>query len=91
MQIVIDSAGAGGRVGVVARTLHMTIDIRGALGMPKRVLRSMFIDESGRHATAEQAREHLLDLLQEGKKRLPLGEPRDGFSYETGCPGHEEG
>lgn len=24
----------------------------------------------------------------QGKKVLPFGDPCDGFSYETGCPGH---
>ena len=40
--------------------------------------------------TYEEVREWLLDRLQEGKRRLPVGEPCEGFSYETGCPGHEE-
>lgn len=25
----------------------------------------------------------------EGKKVIPIGPPCDGFSYQTGCPGHK--
>jgi hypothetical protein len=75
----------------VGRILHVTIDVRGAIGMPARALRGMLRRLDGSLATASETREWLLDHLQEGRKRLPIGEPCDGFSYETGCPGHEEG
>lgn len=74
----------------VCRTVHMCLDIRGALRWPKTRLRGLLTDEDGRPATADQAREWLLDRLGEGKRVLPLGEACEGFSYETGCPGHEE-
>jgi hypothetical protein len=38
--------------------------------------------------TAPQAKNLLKGYLAEGKKVLPFGEPCEGFSYETGCPGH---
>ncbi len=37
-----------------------------------------------------EAKDFFLDRIAEGKKVIPIGEKCDGFSYETGCPGHEE-
>jgi len=73
----------------VHRTIHCCLDIRGALRWPLRRLRGMFrID--GRACSGAQAREILLDHLSQGRRVLPMGEPCEGFSYETGCPGHQE-
>ncbi len=74
----------------MSRVLHMTIDIRGALDMPRGATRRMLRRSDGSIPTYEEVRVWLLDRLQEGKRRLPVGEPCEGFSYETGCPGHEE-
>ena len=70
------------------RIVHMCLDIRGALGWPKSKLRGLLVHDTGKKATADEAREFLLDCVAEGKRVLPMGEC-DGFSYETGCPGHE--
>jgi hypothetical protein len=70
--------------------LHCCIDIRGMLKWSKPKLRGAFRDASGRPLTADEVREHLFDCLAEGKKVLPLGEECEGFSYQTGCPGHRE-
>lgn len=69
-------------------TMHVHWDIRGLLQWPKRKLRGFLVDERGRKASADEVREWLLDRLAEGKKILPVGEPCEGFSFETGCPGH---
>jgi hypothetical protein len=67
----------------------MCLDIRGALRWPKRRLRGLVRDtETGRYASADEAREWLMDRLVEGKRVLPMCEC-EGFSYETGCPGHD--
>jgi hypothetical protein len=49
----------------------------------------MFKDDKGGFLDADAAREALLDNLEAGHKYLPVGPACDGFSYETGCPGHD--
>lgn len=71
------------------RIHHMCIDVRGVLGCNKNMLKKLFVDnETGKFLTADEAREHLMDCLSEGKEVIPFGEPCEGFSYKTGCPGH---
>jgi len=78
-----------GSASFVSRIIHMALDIRGALRWPARKLAGIFRTEDGeRYATADEAREFLMDCLSEGKRVLPIG-ACDGFSYEKGCPGHE--
>lgn len=72
----------------VTRTFHMCLDIRGALNQPVSKLKYLFKDNDGKSVSGEIAREHLYGLLASGKKVLPIGDPCEGFSYETGCPGH---
>jgi len=69
--------------------IHVSLDVRAAIGWPKRLLRGMFKDAQGRVLSADETRERLLDHLQEGHRFLPLANC-PGFSYQTGCPGHEE-
>jgi len=71
------------------RILHASLDVRDALEST-RSLRGMFCRADGQPMTNEEVREKLLDCLQAGQRRLPVGKPCEGFSYETGCPGHEE-
>lgn len=68
----------------MSRVLHMVLDVRGAIHVP-RCFPGLI---PGRRVA--DRREWLLDRLAEGKRFLPLGDGCDGFSYETGCPGHEE-
>lgn len=69
-------------------TVHMCIDIRGILNWPKKNLKGLFIRSDGKSCTSQEARDYLMDRLSEGKKVIPFGAPCEGFSYETGCPGH---
>lgn len=70
-------------------TVHMCLDIRGALRWGKSQLKGMFTDDTGRALSADEAREHLYDCLAKGWRVIPLTpQPCEGFSYETGCPGH---
>jgi hypothetical protein len=41
--------------------------------------------------TVSDVKDYFLNALAEGKKVIPIGEPCEGFSYITGCPGHDEG
>jgi len=72
----------------VTCTYHMCVDIRGAIKWHNSRLKSLFCDSEGKPVSAEAAREHLFDQLQMGRKVIPFGKPCDGFSYESGCPGH---
>lgn len=71
------------------KRVHMVVDIRGVLRWPNRKLAGMFVHEDGRSLSGPDAREFLLDQLELGHRVLPMGEPCEGFSYQTGCPGHE--
>lgn len=68
-------------------TIHTSLSVRGALTGPKRHLRWMFRDTTGRRLTPDEAREYLLDQLAQGRELLPFGECA-GFDFKTGCPGH---
>jgi len=72
----------------VKRITHLSLDIRGALRWDASLLRRTFLLEDGTHMTADQAREALRAELEQGRLMLPIGVPCEGFSYETGCPGH---
>lgn len=49
-----------------------------------------FSDEQGRTLSWDEAQSYLFDCLAKGWKVIPLtSNPCEGFSYQTGCPGHE--
>jgi hypothetical protein len=66
----------------------MCVDIRGVLRWSNKKLAGMFTHDDGRRCSGPDAREFLLDQLALGRRVLPMGGPCEGFSYETGCPGH---
>lgn len=70
----------------MSRYFHLCLDIRGAL--TNRDGWKAVGSSDGRRITKAEAREWLMDRLAEGKRVLPMG-PCEGFSYQTGCPGHE--
>ncbi len=43
----------------------------------------------GRQATYEEAVRGMVEELAQGHRVIPFGPPCEGFSYVTGCPGHE--
>ena len=46
--------------------------------------------DDGSKMTGEQLKAAFIEELSKGHKVIPLGKPCEGFSYVTGCPGHEE-
>lgn len=40
--------------------------------------------------TIDALKEQFRIMEFEGKRVIPIGDPCEGFSYLTGCPGHEE-
>ena len=71
------------------RTVHLCVDIAGALRWRDRKLAGMFRNDDGSEMLGREVRATLNRCLDEGKRVLPFGEPFEGFSYLTGCPGHE--
>lgn len=72
----------------MSKTFHLSLDVRGLLGWPDAELRRLICGDDCKPASGFEARSWLLDHLRGGRRVLPIGEPCDGFSYETGCPGH---
>lgn len=70
------------------RTIHMSVSIEGVLRWPDKDLRNMFTDDAGNRQPANLVRDFLKLELAKGRRVLPMGEPCEGWSYETGCPGH---
>lgn len=74
----------------MSRTLHVCLSVRGALRWSRRHLSRLFRTEDGRrYLTAHKAHEALCDELAKGREVIPIGDACEGFSYLTGCPGHE--
>lgn len=69
------------------RTIHMCLDVRGALKLPKRTMAAMCSHDDGRRMTADEAFNALCDALAEGKEKLPIGECNN-FDFKKGCRGH---
>ena len=57
-----------------SRTFHIHLSVRGALrDFSKRQLKGMFLFEGARECTADEAKDHLLEALAQGKEVLPFG------------------
>jgi len=75
----------------VGTTYHRGVDIRGAirrLGRSRAKWAVGITDGEGNTKTREAAIDALMDELASGRRVLPVGKPCEGWSYETGCPGH---
>lgn len=82
------TATAAAEQGTNCTSYHLSVDIRGLLSKKDRELKGWMYDDAGKLLSPRQARESLLDELAKGRKVLPTG-PCEGFSFETGCPGHK--
>lgn len=72
------------------RTIHMRLDVRGALQWDKRQKKRMapaFTVDGRTLKTADEVTDFLMDCLQEGRAFLPMGEC-EGFWERQQCPGH---
>jgi hypothetical protein len=74
----------------MSRVLHVCLDVKGALRWSTSQLRGMLSRPDGSRATTDEVREYLLEQLAQGRRVLPMADDCEGFSYETGCPGHED-
>jgi len=80
----------------VSRRIHCCLSVEGWLSRAARSTKAErkrmaygMIDDAGRPLGFEQAYEAMLQELAQGHRMLPVGKACEGFSYETGCPGHE--
>ena len=71
------------------RRIHMCQSVPGALrNWNKAQWEGVARDNK---TTAVRIKEKFRIMEFEGVKVIPFGEPCEGFSYDTGCPGHEMG
>lgn len=69
--------------------IHMCLSLEGALmNFKAKHWKNCVTDDDGRTMTPEQVKREFIKLLGEGKRVIPYGKPCEGFSYQTGCPGH---
>lgn len=71
----------------MSRHIHLCLDIRGAIqGTGWKC-----VSRGGKALKKAEAIEYLMDRLGDGKRVLPMGAPCEGFDFQKGCPGHEDG
>lgn len=70
------------------RAIHISLCVEGAMRWPERKLEGLFKTDDGYALSGRACKEHLQKLFKEGVRKLPIGEPCDGFDPVTGCPGH---
>jgi hypothetical protein len=66
---------------------HVSLDIAGALKWKKN-LRGLICEDNGAEWTDKMVRNYFKECLAKGWKLLPFGKECEGYSHETGCPGH---
>lgn len=71
------------------KTHHLSLSVTGCLRQtPDNNKLSWVNDDNGHPLTNKQLRAELKKADFEGKKLLLMSDKCDGFSFETGCPGH---
>lgn len=74
----------------IRKTIHMCIDVRGALRNFKEKEWRGCCTKDGRTLHPKEVKEYFFDCLAKGWKVVPFNEPCEGFDYSGGgCPGHE--
>ena len=72
----------------MSKTFHICQSIEGALANWRPADWKCLAEQN--QTSVREVKKHFRDLLAEGKKVMPFGKPCEGFSYQTGCPGHKE-
>jgi len=71
-----------------SRTIHMRIDVRGALrNWHDSEWRNCVRDNNGKMLTPTEVKDGFLEELAQGHDYLPLGDC-DNFDFKEGCKGH---
>jgi hypothetical protein len=69
---------------------HLSVDIAGMLrNYGRKSMRGLIKEDNGAEWTDAMVRKYLKECLAKGWKLLPVGKECEGYSHETGCPGHE--
>lgn len=71
----------------MSKTIHVCVSIKGALQNWSKGEWAHLAKAN--NMTVDAAIEQFRIMDFEGKKVLPFGPACEGFSYESGCPGHE--
>lgn len=71
----------------MAKTVHICIDLRGALTNWHDSEWRNCVTDKGRTLTPKEVQAAFLDELAKGRRVIPFGEC-DNFDYQTGCKGH---
>lgn len=70
------------------KTVHMSLCVAGVLNDWPR-WQDAFVDDTGRRAKRAEVQAHFEKLAAQGVKVVPFaGLPCEGWSDQTGCPGH---
>jgi len=75
------------------KIIHCSYSIKGLSTYNNRDLRpylKTFTREGRYPQDVHELRSWFADMLCDGIEMMPLGETCEGFSYKTGCPGHEK-
>lgn len=67
---------------------HMCVDIEGVMRRSDKELGQFFKGDDGEPQRGSVVRDWLKLQLAQGKRVLPMGKKCEGWSDETGCPGH---
>lgn len=74
----------------MATKRHMSLSVRGVLtNWNDKDLCGVFTYDDGREMSSREAKVFLLEELAKGRLKIPCGDLCEGYSYQTGCPGHE--
>lgn len=72
----------------MGRTIHVCQSVEGAIrNWDKRTWNSL---AKSNNTSVDEIKERFWSYMRDGIKVIPIGEPCEGFSYQTGCPGHEK-
>lgn len=75
------------------KTIHMGISVRGmarqSLPQLKKLMSSCTKGDGTKFKSIDEFRNHLFDLISEGKEILPFGNSCPTWDYKNGCPGHD--
>ena len=76
----------------MSRVTHCCLDLEGFLSTTRfpRGYVGVFRHDDGRPMSPQEARSTMFDQLRMGRKVIPVGPVCEGFSYQTGCPGHQK-
>jgi hypothetical protein len=78
---------------MMPKTIHMCIDLRGALMNWRDSDWRLCVRENGKFLKPKEVKERFIDELAAGHKQIPVCESSEcpNFDYSGGgCPGHEQ-